>query len=872
MAAGTNAASIADGRLPAPGAVSQSVPASRFGAPELDTASVVPVIRIGLLLVLAVQLFYAYSDRYMMPDFVRNEVFPVKLAIVVPAAIVFFLTWTKWFRRNWQPAAWVAIAWLIGFSCLLAVKEGQFGMLPDDGTLGLAFTHVISGMEGEYGPLFVTIVTIVLVLFGTGILFPWGRIWQASLEAVGLVALFLASRAIAWPLSGGYEWGAVLVGIGVAQWCHELAVRNRLRIADIMSKLRAAREEAMAATRAKSEFLSSMSHEIRTPMNAVIGMAELLSDTPMTQEQRRYVEIMRANGDALIDLINDILDLAKIESGRLNLEHTSFHLEDTIGKLGEMMGVRADEKELELAIRIAPEVPDELVGDSLRLRQVLVNLFGNAIKFTERGVISLNVERAGEAPGGGIVVRFSVRDTGIGIPKDRQTAIFSSFTQADSSTSRNYGGTGLGLAIVKRLVELYGGEIWVESEPGVGSCFTFTARFGIPTRAETVPAKPVVDLKGVKALVVDETPLNRTAVKEILTAAGANVSEAEDTRWAAGEINRAIEAHDPYRLILTACRTRDADGIDLLSKLRRLDGAAGEPAAVAMLAPGGLTAMPAKLRELGVRAYLVKPIRRAELLDSVRIAVTGADPDSTTREKSATLELPPLKVLLADDSKDNRLLVKAFLANNPVQITEAENGSDAVVAYKNGKFDVVLMDMRMPIMDGRAATKAIRAWELEHDLPRTPIIALTASALDEAVQECIAVGCDLHVSKPVRRLGLLGAISGVVKPRGVPGGEDGKRPVAVIDPELRDLIPGFLQSKRTDVAAVLAALETGDYSLASTVAHQLKGEGGSYGFSAVTDFGRELEDAARDADRERSLQLTRDLVRYLDSVEVTYRG
>ncbi|MGH7815024.1 MAG: PAS domain S-box protein [Candidatus Binataceae bacterium] len=678
---------------------------------------------------------------------------------------------------------------------------------------------------------------------------------------------------------------AVVTEIGGEQ-CVVAVGRDISEIKKYEAELVAAREAALAAGRAKSEFLSSMSHEIRTPMNAVLGMAELLWETDLGEEQRRYVNIMKANGDALLDLINDILDLAKIESGRLTLEHADFELDDLVGKLGEMMGLRAHEKGIEIALRIAPGVPAHLVGDPLRLRQILVNLLGNAVKFTERGSIVLDIENVPASPGNGsapdghgeAVLRFSVRDTGIGIPKDKLGLIFSTFSQADSSTTRRFGGTGLGLAIVNRLVELYGGHIAVESQPGKGSCFTFDAKFGLqPALAETA-APPPLDLRGVRTLVIDDTEVNRLIIRESLAGTGAQISEAENGPQALEEFERARRANAPYRLVLIDCRMPGMDGIDVLRKLQQMCPPAEQAPVVVMLTSDELSVKPARLRELGIVSYLVKPVRRAELLSAIHRAIQAhrtVKPTAAARagKGRANVVLPPLRILVADDSVDNRLLVKAFLANNPVEITEAENGSDAIDVYKNGKFDVVLMDMRMPLVDGCAATRAIRAWELDRDLPRTPIIALTASALDEAIRECVQAGCDLHVSKPVRRLGLLDAIANVVKsaPRpDAPAGEI-KTPNVVIEEELRDLIPGFLQSKRADVAAVAAALESGDYALASAVAHQLKGEGGSYGFPAVTDMGRELEEAAAGSDRERALELAHELARYLESVQVTYR-
>ncbi|MGH7812456.1 MAG: response regulator [Candidatus Binataceae bacterium] len=663
--------------------------------------------------------------------------------------------------------------------------------------------------------------------------------------------------------------------ICAVQIFYENAGRNRARIANIMGKLAAAREEATAAARAKSEFLASMSHEIRTPMNAVIGMTELLSRGSLSTEHRRYVEIMKANGDALLDLINDILDLAKIESGRLNLERVNFDLEDLIDKAGETMGIRAHEKGLELAMRIAPDVPVNLVGDPLRLRQILVNLFGNAVKFTERGVIDLTVERVGAAiPNNAangaeeLVLNFSVRDTGIGIPKDKLGDIFSSFTQADASTTRHYGGSGLGLSIVKRLVELYGGKIGVESVPGLGSRFTFTAKFGV--QAPQAAAAPSFDLSGVNVLVADSSPINRAIVTEILAGVGVKVAQAGGAACALDEFNRAAKADTPFRIALVACGMPLTDGVDLVSQLRNSNRAGGGLEIIAMLATNQLTTMPPKLRELGIRAHVVKPIRRRELLAAVHAAITGAAPEKGALDE-AVPQLSPLKMLLADDSQVNRFVVQSYLEGSQSEVAEAANGSEAIEAFKKGRFDVVLMDMRMPVVDGYAATRAIRAWELERGLPRTPIIALTASALDEQVKECLAAGCDLHVSKPVRQLELVEAIAQVTKVKPVRSQRE-PQPQAgeEINPKFRDLVPDFLKDKRAGMPAILAAVENGDYESVAGFAHQFIGDSGILGFRTMSDLGRALEKAANSADRDVTMRLARELSHRLEQAGAKY--
>jgi PAS domain S-box-containing protein len=574
-----------------------------------------------------------------------------------------------------------------------------------------------------------------------------------------------------------YLASAVITKIG-GESCIVAISRDITEIRKTQNELKAARQAALDAGRAKSEFLSSMSHEIRTPMNAILGMAELLSRSPLTEEQRRYVNLMRTNGDALLDLINDILDLAKIESGQLTMESASFDLEEVLDKVGELMAVRAHEKGLELAVRAASGVPSSLIGDPLRLRQILINLLGNAIKFTDKGEVSLTVEQvAGRAldpvgsgqNGGGseIFLRFSVVDTGIGIPSDKLSSIFSSFTQADSSTTRKYGGSGLGLAIVKRLVELNGGEISVHSEPGKGSCFLFTARFGAETSGLRRPPQPEVNLSGVRVLVVDDTATNRLILRETLTLEGAEVAEAEGGDQALAELERAKAAGHPYQLILLDCRMPGIDGIEVARRVKQryeTDGA--RVPAVVMLTSDDLPERLARLSDVGITAYLVKPLRRSELMKAIARAMhkeaAASAPLGIPPAAEVELALPSLRILLADDSAVNRLLVRAYFEGTPIELDEAENGQIVQDKFKHEKYDLVLMDMRMPIADGYAATRAIRGWEHSQNLGRTPIIALTASALKEEVSRCLEAGCDAHVSKPVKRLTLLKVIGEVV--------------------------------------------------------------------------------------------------------------
>lgn len=529
------------------------------------------------------------------------------------------------------------------------------------------------------------------------------------------------------------------------------------------AELEIVHKQVLDATRAKSAFLAAMSHEIRTPMNSIIGMAELLSETSLSMEQQDYVQRFRRASTHLLELINDILDLSKIEAGHMQLESIPFQLHDLVEKVGEMMMVRADAKQLELIVHVHPGVPENVVGDPTRLRQILVNLVSNAVKFTERGEILIQVETAQPD-----VLRFSVSDTGIGIPEDKTALIFDSFTQADSTITRKFGGTGLGLSICKSLVQMMEGEITVTSVLDKGSTFHFTARLPVAVESEGgCPPAAASAIRGRRVLVIDDNRMARLVIREILSKAGVEVLEENDGPAALARLLETYAGSSPVQAILVDHRMPSMSGIDVLTAIRRQPEATAIP--VFLLTSELRPSDRARARELGVRGFVNKPIGRESLLRT--LAAAFAQPELDRTEKlPPSMELtrqgasPPLDILLVDDLEDNRDVMALFLKHTSYRLDMAENGEVAFQKFQARRYDLVLMDVQMPIMDGLQATAIIRQWEREHDRVPTPVVALTAHALQEEYDKSLAAGCTGHLTKPIKKQELLRAIANHTRP------------------------------------------------------------------------------------------------------------